>query len=152
MLVGLAEGPGGVNGTLVGVEDYRGCLLLFLSHKQFQLFQAMEIRLVAAGYTGRLVRQDLVVESIQQDRPFPLDSFMFQDCHVRYHDFQGALRSPAAVDSVRKLHALFSWFPISVLSRFRTYPGSLAALMRQIVREFPAGLGKNISRQAVITM
>ena len=41
MFMGVAKCPGGVDGSLVGVEDYLGFLLLFFACQAIQLVQAM---------------------------------------------------------------------------------------------------------------
>ena len=76
MTVGLAKSPGGVDSSLVGVEDYLGCLLLCFSYKAFQHLQTMVIRFVAAGDRGRFVGNDLVVERVQKNRPLPVTAFV----------------------------------------------------------------------------
>ena len=41
MFMGVAKCPGGVDGSLVGVEDYLGFLLLFFACQAIQLVQAV---------------------------------------------------------------------------------------------------------------
>ena len=60
-----------------------GTSRFFLFREQSQLFQAMGVRFAVAAHAGCLMRRDLVVECIRQDRPFPWDSFMLKGRHVR---------------------------------------------------------------------
>lgn len=64
MFVGVAKCPGGVDGSLVGVEDYLGSLLLFFARQAIQFVQAMVIGLVISCDWRDTVGNDLVVECI----------------------------------------------------------------------------------------
>ena len=64
MFMGVAKCPGGVDGSLVGVEDYLGLLLLLFACQAIQLVQAMVIGLVISCNWRDTVGNDLVVECI----------------------------------------------------------------------------------------
>ena len=64
MFMGVAKCPGGVAGSLVGVEDYLGFLLLFFACQAIQLVQAMVIGLVISCDWRNTVGNDLIVECI----------------------------------------------------------------------------------------
>ena len=64
MFMGVEKCPGGVDSSLVGVEDYLGLLLLFFACQAIQLAQAMVIGLVISWNRRDTVGNDLVVECI----------------------------------------------------------------------------------------
>ena len=64
MFMGVAKCPGGVDGSLVGVEDCLGSLLLLFTGQAIQLVQAMVIGLVISCDWRDTVGNDLVVECI----------------------------------------------------------------------------------------
>ena len=118
MTVGLAKSPGGVDSSLVGVEDYLGCLLLCFAHKAFQNLQTVVIRFVAAGDRGRFVGNDLVVERVQKNRPLPVTAFVLEYGHIRNHDLKGLPGVPATSDDDFKLQAFRSGRLVGIFSGF----------------------------------
>ena len=62
-------GSGGVDGALVGVQNYWRRLLILFFDFLFKDVKAMIIR-HGIAVTGKAVCDDLVVESIQEQRPF----------------------------------------------------------------------------------
>ena len=82
MAVGLAKSLGRVDSSLVGVQDYLGLLLFLFACKSVEDSKAFIVWFVAAGDVGDTVREDLVVEGIQQDRPFPVFPSNLEHGHV----------------------------------------------------------------------
>lgn len=147
----MAKCPWGVDGSLVGVEDYLGPPLLSFARQAVKLVQAVVIRFVVSCNWGNTVGNDLIVESIYQQRPFPLLSLVFQYRHIRYHDLKRCLGIPVTFDQILILNAFFSRWTIPAFPGLGTNPGSLAAFMCQIVRENPTCIVKNISCKAMIS-
>ena len=69
MIMGLAKGPGRVDGSLIGVQEDLGFLLFFFACQKVQRIQAVVIRLVATGDIRDTVGEDFVIEGIQKDCP-----------------------------------------------------------------------------------
>ena len=82
IMMGLAKSPRRVDSSLVGVEDYLGCLLFSFIHKLFQFIKAVVIRFIAPGLRSNAVSQDFIVEGIQEERPFPVCISSFEHGHV----------------------------------------------------------------------
>ena len=78
----------------------------------------MIIGFVTAGNRGCLMRQYLIIERIQQNRPFPGRAFMLEYGHVWHNNFQWPCSIPVSFDLIRELYALFSGLLVSVLSCF----------------------------------
>ena len=120
MFVSLSEGLRGVDGTLVGVQDYLGCLLLiFLACKLLQYFQTMVVRLIAASNRSGLVSKDLIVKSVDKKCPFPILTFVLENSHIRYNDLDWRVCIPVTLYFVGKFHIFLCVFLLpSVLSCF----------------------------------
>ena len=63
--------------------------------------------------------QDLIIEGIQQNGPFPLHTVYPKFGHIRHNDLQRRRYIPAASNFVRKLNAFLSGRLIPVFSGFR---------------------------------
>ena len=100
--MGVAKCPGGVDGSLVGVEDYLGSLLFSFAHPLFQLFKAVVVWLIASPLRCDAVGQDLVVEGIQEDRPLPVSRSNFEHGHVGDHELKGCSGIPMSPYLIRK--------------------------------------------------
>ena len=111
------------------MEDYLGLLLFLFTCQAIEGGEAVVIRLVAAGNVGNAVSEDLVVEGIQQDCPFPILFSNLEHGHVRNDDLNGFCCIPTASHFIRKDMAFFSLRFVCVLSGPGTNSGLLAALM-----------------------
>ena len=130
MLMSLSKGLRGVGGALVGVQDYLwGLLLIFLICQQLQLLQTVVIRTCAALDRCCLVGEDLVVEGICKERPFPIFPIVFAYRHIGNNDFNGTICVPVSLHFIRERNVFFI-----ALERIT---GLFAAFMCQIVRKYP---------------
>ena len=136
MFMGVLKSPWGVDGSLVGVEDYLGPLLLFFACQSVKFVQAMVVRFVVSGNRWNTVGDDLIVEGIEQQCPFPLLTVVLQYCHIGYYNLKRRLCIPTTFDKIFVFDTFFSGRFIPAFSRFRTDSGSFTAFMRQIVWEY----------------
>ena len=78
--MGIIECCGGIDGSLVGVQN--DGILLFLRFF-YQVIQASEIRFVVSLTKANVAGNDLIVECIKHICPFKLSALMGHDHHVR---------------------------------------------------------------------
>lgn len=130
---------------LVGVEDYLGLLLLFLACQTVKLVQTVIIGFVISCDWRNAVSNDLIVECVHQQRPFPLFAVVLKDRHIWHNDLKGCFCVPATFYKILILNTLFSRCTILIFPCFWANAGCFTAFMCQIVRKHPAGVIEDIS-------
>lgn len=83
--------------------------------------------------------EDLIVECIYKECPFPVLSVTLEYCHVGYDDFNRMSCIPVSLDYIWKRYMFFSCFLVGILPCFRSNTSLFAAFVRKIVRKYPSG-------------
>ena len=100
----------------------------------------------------QVMRDNLVVERIQDVDPFMQLSLVPQIGHVGYHEFQWFIRVPVPIDLIGIAHMRRAGVDAGSASGLGANACLFATLVSQIIAEQPAGLTAHNMGQAVIAV
>lgn len=151
-IIGMSHliGSRGVDGALVGVQNYRRCLLILFTGFLLEDVKAM---VVGSGIpiSGKAMREYFIIKGIEEQCPFLKHSLVSNAGHIGHNQRKRMLRFPFALHKVGKMNVLLPSLAVPIVSCFRTDTGHFAAFVRKIVAEKPSGFMSYIRSKMMIS-